>query len=185
MTHLTESEPDEATPKPVSPIAAASMSSTQFPISSTTINEPPPPYRDRRTRHGTRTARAAGQSSESHPVDDLDDEEAENTPLLAHSTQSNRQRTVSHSSNAISTHSLAHNVFSLFQAENSTPQLETETPRRGPSTWSRISRYFRPLHHREYYSALFHLLAINFPIALFAWIYLFVATFVRAFPSLL
>lgn len=37
-------------------------------------------------------------------------------------------------------------------------------------------RYFRPLGHAVYYRALFHLLVLNFPYALIAWIYLFVFT---------
>ncbi|OCH89070.1 hypothetical protein OBBRIDRAFT_826789 [Obba rivulosa] len=41
---------------------------------------------------------------------------------------------------------------------------------------ARIRRYFRPLRVRAYYSALFHLLVLNFPYALFAWVYLFVFT---------
>ncbi|KAI0338283.1 hypothetical protein BDW22DRAFT_805766 [Trametopsis cervina] len=40
----------------------------------------------------------------------------------------------------------------------------------------RWRRYFRPVTRRAYYSALFHLLVINFPYALLAWVYLFVFT---------
>jgi hypothetical protein len=39
-------------------------------------------------------------------------------------------------------------------------------------------RYFRPLTRKVYYMALFHLLVLNFPYALAAWIYLFVFTLV-------
>ena len=39
-------------------------------------------------------------------------------------------------------------------------------------------RYFRPVTRRVYYMALFHLLVINFPYALAAWVYLFVFTLV-------
>ena len=42
----------------------------------------------------------------------------------------------------------------------------------------RIKRYFRPMGRRAYYSAVFHLLVINFPFALLAWVYLFVFTLV-------
>ncbi|EMD33829.1 hypothetical protein CERSUDRAFT_160119 [Gelatoporia subvermispora B] len=41
---------------------------------------------------------------------------------------------------------------------------------------ARVRRYFRPLRVRAYYSALFHLLVLNFPYALLAWVYLFVFT---------
>lgn len=38
------------------------------------------------------------------------------------------------------------------------------------------SRYFRPMTRRAYHAAVFHLLVLNFPYALFAWVYLFVFT---------
>jgi hypothetical protein len=74
--------------------------------------------------------------------------------------------------------------MSLFQAEFSPPEITDET------FWMRIKRYFRPMKQTAYYAALFHLLVINFPVALVAWVYLFVATFVslynfsRAFLSI-
>ncbi|KAG6827172.1 hypothetical protein H0H92_012908 [Tricholoma furcatifolium] len=40
----------------------------------------------------------------------------------------------------------------------------------------RWRRYFRPLTRRAYYSSLFHLVVLNFPYALAAWVYLFVFT---------
>lgn len=40
-------------------------------------------------------------------------------------------------------------------------------------------RYFRPLTKRVYWKALFHLLVLNFPYALAAWVYLFVFTLVH------
>lgn len=46
----------------------------------------------------------------------------------------------------------------------------------------RWKRYFRPLGRRAYYAALFHLLALNFPYAVLAWVYLFVFTLV-SLPS--
>ena len=39
-------------------------------------------------------------------------------------------------------------------------------------------RYFRPLVRMVYYRALFHLLVLNFPYALVAWVYLFIFTLV-------
>ena len=44
--------------------------------------------------------------------------------------------------------------------------------------WARIKRYFRPMGRKAYYSAVFHLLVLNFPFALLAWVYLFVFTLV-------
>ncbi|KAF8840716.1 hypothetical protein BDN67DRAFT_608483 [Paxillus ammoniavirescens] len=37
-------------------------------------------------------------------------------------------------------------------------------------------RYFRPMGRRAYHAAVFHLMVVNFPYALIAWIYLFVFT---------
>ncbi|KAK7448775.1 hypothetical protein VKT23_013506 [Stygiomarasmius scandens] len=39
-----------------------------------------------------------------------------------------------------------------------------------------LKRYFRPLARKPYYMSLFHLLVLNFPYALAAWVYLFVFT---------
>ncbi|KAH9839072.1 uncharacterized protein C8Q71DRAFT_747565 [Rhodofomes roseus] len=48
--------------------------------------------------------------------------------------------------------------------------------RRDTSLFARWRRYYRPLGKRAYYASLFHLLVINFPYALLAWLYLFVFT---------
>jgi len=64
--------------------------------------------------------------------------------------------------------------MSLFQAEFSPPEV-ADVP-----LWTRTKRYFRPMKQSAYYAALFHLLVINFPIAIVAWVYLFLATFVGA-----
>jgi hypothetical protein len=56
------------------------------------------------------------------------------------------------------------------------PRLESlQTKRRG-----RLAKYFRPIIKRAYYAALFHLLILNFPYALAAWLYIFVLTLVRS-----
>lgn len=55
--------------------------------------------------------------------------------------------------------------------------------RRRDLSWAaRWQRYYRPLSKRAYYASLFHLLVLNFPYALLAWIYLFVFTVVRMLP---
>ncbi|KAH9859008.1 hypothetical protein C2E23DRAFT_864768 [Lenzites betulinus] len=46
------------------------------------------------------------------------------------------------------------------------------------SAGTRWRRYFHPVSRRAYYSALFHLLVLNFPYALLSWIFLFVFTLV-------
>ncbi|PCH35975.1 hypothetical protein WOLCODRAFT_126472 [Wolfiporia cocos MD-104 SS10] len=40
----------------------------------------------------------------------------------------------------------------------------------------KLRKYFRPMGKLAYYSSLFHLLVLNFPYALLAWVYLFVFT---------
>jgi len=146
-----------------------------FPQLGTTssLPDPPPPYRDRRHRHSRQNYQHpenyfAGIVYESS--DDAANTEA--SPLLGHSRR--RDRAISHSSTALSTQSFAHNVISLFQAEFSPPETEDET------YWARTKRYFHPMKQSAYYAALFHLLVLNFPMALAAWIYLFVATFAGA-----
>lgn len=47
------------------------------------------------------------------------------------------------------------------------------------SLMQRWRRYFRPLGRRAYYSAVFHLVVLNFPYALAAWLFIFVFTLVR------
>ncbi|KAF9653210.1 hypothetical protein BDM02DRAFT_3125980 [Thelephora ganbajun] len=59
-------------------------------------------------------------------------------------------------------------------SESSAEGLEQHVERLGAS--ERIKRYFRPMGRRAYYSAVFHLLVVNFPFALLAWVYLFVFT---------
>ncbi|KAH7911017.1 hypothetical protein BJ138DRAFT_1007505 [Hygrophoropsis aurantiaca] len=55
-----------------------------------------------------------------------------------------------------------------------TPELQAHRwPLFSKHAWG---RYFRPLTRRAYHAAVFHLLVLNFPYALFAWIYLFVFT---------
>ena len=44
---------------------------------------------------------------------------------------------------------------------------------------ARWRRYFSPLKRRAYYSALLHILVLNFPYALASWVFLFVFTLVR------
>ena len=47
----------------------------------------------------------------------------------------------------------------------------------------RWRRYFQPLKRRAYYSAVFHLVVLNFPYALAAWLFIFVFTLVRLLPG--
>ncbi|KAH7923161.1 hypothetical protein BV22DRAFT_1106256 [Leucogyrophana mollusca] len=54
------------------------------------------------------------------------------------------------------------------------PELQTHSwPLLSRRAWG---RYFRPLTRRAYHAAVFHLMVLNFPYALLAWIYLFVFT---------
>ena len=60
--------------------------------------------------------------------------------------------------------------------ESSTEGLDQHAGRLG--VWARTKRYFRPMGRKAYYFAVFHLLVVNFPFALLAWLYLFVFTLV-------
>lgn len=106
-------------------------------------------------------------------------------------------------SNISGSPSLAQTLFSAFQPEldsdlDGTEELHDEEeprhvlrrqlssessnePECGPEPeqldWkARWKRYFRPMGRRAYYSAILHLLVLNFPFALVAWVYLFVFT---------
>lgn len=135
-----------------------------------------------------------------------DDITTEHTPLLSTPPLRRRQRTVSHSSTVRSTTSgspsLAQTLISAFQpeldsdidyniaspvqderrhlcrrrevSESSTEGLDQHAEH--ASAGERIKRYFRPMGRKAYYSAAFHLLVVNFPFALLAWVYLFVFT---------
>ncbi|KAJ3792397.1 hypothetical protein GGU11DRAFT_713714, partial [Lentinula aff. detonsa] len=50
------------------------------------------------------------------------------------------------------------------------------SPRRSLSAGARWARYFRPLTRPVYWRSLTHLVLVNFPFALAAWVYLFVFT---------
>ena len=137
-----------------------------------------------------------------------DDTATENTPLLSTPLLRRRQRTMSHSStvrsNMSGSPSFAQTLTFAFQPEldseidsniashpqderrhlcrrrevsdHSAEGLDQHAERLSP--WKRVKRYFRPLGRKAYYSAVFHLLVVNFPFALLAWVYLFVFTLV-------
>ena len=137
-----------------------------------------------------------------------DDAATENTPLLSGPLLRRRGRTTSHTStvqsNTSGSLSFAQTLMSAFQPEldsdiDSNIPFPAQDERRhlcrrqelsessaegmdqgveclGPGV--RIKRYFRPMGRRAYYSATFHLLVVNFPFALLAWVYLFVFTLV-------
>jgi len=61
-------------------------------------------------------------------------------------------------------------------SESSAGGLDQDVERLGVG--AKLKRYFRPMGRMAYYSAVFHLLVVNFPFALLAWVYLFVFTLV-------
>lgn len=138
--------------------------------------------------------------------DDGEPEPNETTPFLmpfATRHHAARPRSISHFSVSSVAPSLAQTIRSLFQAEDDSmhsdetderpllspgeqmyyePIQDGEHSRRkhGLLTQRAWARYFRPLKQKVYYKALVHLLLINFPYALAAWLYLFVFTLVCA-----
>lgn len=169
------------------------------------ITDPPPPYPSRERRSRTIRSSRGGRSGRIQTNHDVrtsyvDENTAarepdETTPIL-----STRPRSHSHTSTISASPSLAHTVISLFQFEpddgvylhdgaedrqllsignNNGSQLSSR--RCGTDIFSSVAwkRYFRPLIRKSYYAALFHLMILNFPYALAAWVYLFIFTVVR------
>ena len=151
------------------------------------IPDPPPPYPDPQ-RRPHRSSR-----SRLHSVDSDEDRDAdsENTPFLlvdrVHATRHSRQRASNYGSgNASFTQAL----LSLFRGDDDDevndryagdayavddPDSEINCPKHllRSASWK---RYFVPLRRRVYYRALLHLLLLNFPYTVIAWVYLFVFT---------
>ena len=119
-------------------------------------------------------------------------------------TAGGRPRSLSHGSilsHASAAPSLAQTVISLFADEESDCDYPPPPPPHPPHSLhiQRLSsldhegerdrrnawrRYFRPLVRRVYWMALFHLVVLNFPYALAAWVFLFVFTLVSASLSI-
>jgi hypothetical protein len=115
-------------------------------------------------------------------------------------TPARRPRTMSLSSAASMSPSLAQTVVSAFRMDLDSDAEDADEPehgppavgtlpndhlphvtgvtRRRPGCRARLRHYFRPIGRRAYWSALLHLLVYNFPYALLAWVYLFVFTLV-------
>lgn len=191
----------------MSPQPSVTLISDETPLN--VPQEPPPPYPSRERRHRRRRTAAEGSSADSddptflgtaHPPPHPD----ETTPLLGVRPPTRRRRTMSLSSAASISPSLAQTVVSAFRMDlDSDGEDGEETPhdrlavgtlpddhlshapaltRHRPRSWrTRWRNYFRPMGRGAYWSALLHLLVINFPYALLAWIYLFVFTLVSAF----
>jgi hypothetical protein len=137
-------------------------------------------------------------------------EPTETTPFLAHSSPIStprrlvgRPRSYSHTSTTSLAPSLGHTVLSLFRTDDESDydeELEQRPLLAGDGRDDYVSdvsrrhhggffskaawgRYFRPLVQSVYYRSLFHLMVVNFPYALAAWVYLFVFTVVSFFIS--
>ncbi|KAI5123894.1 hypothetical protein M0805_005710 [Coniferiporia weirii] len=201
-------------PKPPTPLLVMQVEDDSVIPNVPAVIDPPPPYpaRERRTRGERARVRRAVQSSGAsvagtlsasssnahvHGMSDdsspyLQEEHAplyptedgtETTPLLL----PRRRRTLSHST-AVSAHSIAHTVFSLFEPDDvdAGEEEDQEVAREedglqdtiSAATASRrsVRRYFRPLWRGTYYRPLAHLLFINFFYALLAFLYLFAGT---------
>ncbi|KAF8802693.1 hypothetical protein BYT27DRAFT_7196409 [Phlegmacium glaucopus] len=112
-----------------------------------------------------------------------------------HHVVTGRPRSYSHTSTISAAPSLAHTVLSLFQVDDEVylddgaedrqllfpgddngSVLSSQSHGTGFFSTAAWKRYFRPLSRKSYYAALFHLMVVNFPYALAAWIYLFIFT---------
>lgn len=82
------------------------------------------------------------------------------------------------------------NVRSFLMEEDwEEPEERANTSTRSSGVWALFScaswrRYFRPMTKAVYYRSFIHLLFVNFPYALVAWVYLFVLTVVSIKLSL-
>jgi hypothetical protein len=174
-------------------------------------HDPPPPYpsRDRRQRRRRPTVEISSADSDDFTFPSpaahtppLHHHPDETTPLLGVSTTpARRPRTMSLSSAASMSPSLAQTVVSAFRMDLDSDAEDTDEPSHGPPAVgtlpndhlphatgvtrrqprgcrARLGHYFRPIGRRAYWSALLHLLVYNFPYALLAWVYLFVFTLV-------
>ncbi|KLO14243.1 hypothetical protein SCHPADRAFT_826688 [Schizopora paradoxa] len=178
-------------PKPPSQVHDDAEESQASVPNAPPLADPPPPYptpsRDRRLRAGTtrsarRLAQLSGDAISVASVADTDtlspnEDGVETTPLLS---PHRRPRTVSHST-ILSTQSMAHTVMSIFQADDDdTDPLrigdENESTNANAALSRGWRRYFRPMRKSSYYWPIVHLLFINFPYALLAFVYLFVGT---------
>ncbi|KAH9056817.1 hypothetical protein EDB87DRAFT_1579097 [Lactarius vividus] len=166
-------------------------------------NDPPPPYPSRDRRHRRRRPTVELSSADSEDVlfpASTHTHADETTPLLGISSPARRARTMSLSSGASVSPSLAQTVVSAFRIDldsdvedteetgNNNPHADAAPPdnhlptapgitrRRARGDRSRWRLYFRPMGRRAYWSALLHLLVFNFFYALLAWVYLFVFT---------
>ena len=178
-------------------------------LSDTTLNaphDPPPPYPSRDRRHRRRRPTVDFSSADSEDVGfpaSTHTHTDETAPLLGVSSPTHRTRTMSLSSVASVSPSLAQTVVSAFRMDldsdvEEDPEETANTPppaigpddnrlttapgitRRRARGWrSSWRHYFRPIGKRAYWSALLHLLVFNFFYALLAWVYLFVFTLVR------
>ena len=94
--------------------------------------------------------------------DDLDPDCIGDSPRLSHEAEDVRM------------------IYDIDIEDEQAPLLpeSSRLGRRRSSHSSSLYKYFRPMFKRPYYSALFHLLVLNFPYALTAWVYLFVFTLV-------
>jgi hypothetical protein len=134
--------------------------------------------------------------------DDDEGETSESSPFLpstrGHTTRHYRHHSSHASRTSSRATSLTHTVLSLFRGDDD-DQVDLHSgadcadahARDGGvalddapnssvkcASCGKWKTYFVPLRRRVYYRALFHLLVLNFPYALIAWVYLFVFTVV-------
>ena len=195
---LTMAAPDSS-PTPPPPVDACDV----------VVTDPPPPYpsRERRSRTIRSSRGRSGRILTSHANHDVrissyvDENTAEREPDESTPILSTRPRSHSYTSTMSAAPSLARTVFSIFEFEsddgvslhdgqedrqllslgNENGSLQSSQNRSFSA--APLKRYFRPLIRKSYYAALFHLVVVNFPYALAAWVYLFIFTVVRYYPA--
>ncbi|KAG8747787.1 hypothetical protein FRC10_011232 [Ceratobasidium sp. 414] len=116
--------------------------------------EAPPPY-SQEPRRARRPTRSTVDANESNEDEDPMSSSTEATPLLNGRTWRQRRRTASYSTTA------------------SYSGIDFRSLILGNYSTSGEPRYFAALSRRVYWRALLHLMVINFPFALAAWVLLF------------
>lgn len=133
------------------------------------LDDPPPPYPspERRSRAIRTSRRRLTASSDAQQPVHPHFPPSETTPLIHPAWRRHRANSYA------STTSFTQTLLSFCHDSESEPDEDGQP--RNERAWA---RYFRPMRRKAYHAALFHLMVLNFPYALIAWIYLFVFTLV-------
>ncbi|KZP26494.1 TPR-like protein [Athelia psychrophila] len=166
--HSTDSEPDAYPRSPTSDREDYTAMGETTPL----LSPGGRPRRSSLSRNSILSHASSAAPSLAHTVASLFHPDADDEDEGSQSSADEGDR-ASNASPALHLHSSRpRRAHAQVQTSTSHEPSESERERR---RW-RWRRYFRPMARKVYWWALFHLLVLNFPFALAAWIYLFVFT---------